>query len=333
MRNREFDISIIVPLYNEEDGMEMLLCRLDALLDHCLPAGLRIEIILVDDGSKDNTPLLIKLKAADHPAYRAVILSRNFGHQMAVSAGLTYASGTKAVFIIDGDLQDPPELLPAFYEKLCSGYDVVYGIRKKRKEPWYKPFSYAFFYRLLGKISTIQIPMDSGDFSLISRRVANLLVQMPEESRFLRGMRSWVGFKQAGITYEREGRHAGEPKYSFRKLWKLAKDGIFNFSEVPVALMQRTGLLAILLSITYFIYILFKKILYQSVPPGFTTLVFMIILFAGLQFIFLGILGEYVLRIFFQVKKRPHFIVKECTDSTASKTIEHHGKEKQEEER
>lgn len=303
-----YTISIIAPLYNESDGFNYLVNRIDAVVQE---SNMPIEVVLVDDGSSDNTAQLMQLHALENKNYNCVFLSRNFGHQTAVTAGISVARGSEALFIIDGDLQDPPELLISFYQKLKEGYDVVYAIRTKRKEGFFKKMAYASFYRFLQYISTTKIPLDSGDFSMISRRVANLMKQMPEESRFLRGMRTWVGFKQIGVEYERDERHSGTPKYTFKKLWQLAKNGIFNFSEAPIKLMKRIGYLAILCSLLFGGYAVYKKIAYNSVPEGYTSLFFGLILFSGIQFIFLGLLGEYVLRIFFQVKQRPLFIIKE----------------------
>jgi dolichol-phosphate mannosyltransferase len=220
-------------------------------------------------------------------------------------------NATEAVMIIDGDLQDPPELLHDFYAKYKKGYDVVYAVRTNRKENFIKKFSYRYFYKILRKISYSEIPLDSGDFSLISRRVVNKLNQMPEQSRFIRGMRGWLGYKQIGLEYERSARKNGESKYSLKKLIELALNGIFNFSEYPIKVLVRMGLIAVIISLIYLIYTLIMKFLFNDVPGGFTALLFVIILFGGIQLIALGVLGEYILRIFFQVKNRPLFVIKE----------------------
>jgi polyisoprenyl-phosphate glycosyltransferase len=272
---------------------------------------LSIEVVLVDDGSRDNTPVLMRQLALLDPRYHCVFLSRNHGHQLALTAGIASAQASEALFIIDGDLQDPPELLPEFYRELQAGNDVVYAVRRKRKENAFKKTGYYLFYRLLKSISYVDIPLDSGDFALISRRVADVLIQMPEESRYLRGMRSWVGFSQKGLEYERDERVAGESKYSFKLLFRLAYNGIFNFSEFPIKFMARTGAVAILISLLYFIIVVIKKFFFTEVIEGFTALLFVIILFSGVQLLALGIIGEYVLRIFFQAKGRPLFIIKE----------------------
>lgn len=301
-------ISIVAPLYNESESFPHLVQRLTQLMDS-LP--LRIEVVLIDDGSRDTTPLQMRQIALIDPRYHCVFLSRNHGHQLALTAGLAAARATEALFIIDGDLQDPPELLPDFYQKMQEGYDVVYAVRRKRKENFIKKTGYFLFYRLLKSISYVDIPLDSGDFALISRRVADVLNQMPEESRFLRGMRSWVGFKQTGFEYERSERVAGESKYSFKQLFRLAYNGIFNFSEFPIKFMTRAGGVAIGIALIYFVIVIVKKLFFAGIIEGFTALLFVIILFSGVQLMSLGIIGEYVLRIFFQSKGRPLYVVKE----------------------
>jgi glycosyltransferase involved in cell wall biosynthesis len=300
-------ISIIVPLYNEEIVFSVLIERIENLIRSF---SFPIEVVLIDDGSNDRTAVLMEELGKNKSGYHCIFLSRNFGHQIALSVGLKYANGHDGVMIIDGDLQDPPELLRDFYEMYKLGYDVVYAIRKSRKGNPLKKLMYASFYRLLKQIANIDIPLDCGDFSFISRRVVNILNDMPEESRFLRGIRSWVGFKQIGIEYHREGRLAGSSKYSLKKLFKLGLDGIYNFSEFPIKFISFIGISAIALSVIYFTVTLVKKIVYDLVPTGFTATVFLIIFFAGIQLVSINILGQYILRIFFQVKNRPLFIVK-----------------------
>ena len=301
-------ISILAPLYNEKDTFPLLVERLNKLMDS---SPIIIEVVLVDDGSRDNTAELMAALALADKRYHCVFLARNHGHQSAVTAGMAKASGTEGVFIIDGDLQDPPELLTEFYLYLQQGNDVVYAVRKKRKESWLKRTAYSSFYRLLKSISYIDIPLDSGDFSLVSRRVVDIMNKMPEESRYLRGMRTWVGFKQIGVEYERDGRVAGESKYSLKMLFRLAYNGIFNFSEAPIKFVSSMGVGTFAIASLYLLTVLFKRFFFKDyVPEGFTALLFVIILFAGVQLIALGIIGEYVLRIFFQVKKRPLFIIK-----------------------
>lgn len=303
---KEIQISIIVPVYNEEAVIPQLAARFTDLMSSRKEV---IEVVFINDGSNDNTAVQLFSICLHDPRFQCISFSRNFGHQVAISAGLQYVRATEAVFIIDGDLQDPPELFSVFYEKFKMGFDVVYGIRNKRKESGIKKFFYYSFYRILSKISTLHFPVDSGDFCLISSKVLNIMKQFPEESRFLRGIRSWVGFKQTGISYERDARVAGNSKYSYRKLLRLAMNGIYNFSELPVRFISLTGFFAILFSLIYFIITLINKFVYHTVPQGFTALLFSIILFSGVQLLSLGIIGEYVLRIFVQVKNRPLFII------------------------
>lgn len=300
-------ISLVIPIYNEE-------ILIDLLFQRCMAAMKKItedfEIICVDDGSKDQSlNKLINFHKSDN-RFKVISLSRNFGHQSAIFAGLNNCKGN-IIAIIDGDLQDPPELLKEFYKKINEGYDVVYAIRKKRKEGIFKKFAYWLYYRLLESVSNVKIPLDSGDFSMFRRIVLDEMLKMPEQSLFLRGIRSWIGFRQTGIAYERETRAAGEPKYSFRQLLQLAYNGLFSFSTFPVKIMTRLGMTVIIFSIIYIIILLIKRIFFGGVPEGFTTLIVVIILFSGVQLIALGLIGEYVLRIYDESRKRPLFIIKE----------------------
>jgi polyisoprenyl-phosphate glycosyltransferase len=301
-------INIVIPLYNESLVFQSLIDRIKLLMAN---NKLSIEVILIDDGSSDNTADLMTKLSKEDKRFQSVILSRNFGHQIALTAGMNYINASEAVFIIDGDLQDPPELLNDFYAKIKEGYDVVYAVRKKRKEHFFKRTAYKMFYKILKTISYIDIPLDSGDFSLVSVKVINQLNNMPEESRFIRGMRSWVGFKQIGLEYERAEREEGESKYTFGKLLKLALNGIFNFSEFPIKAITSLGIVTIFISMSYLLYTLYMKLMYDNIPPGFTSIVFLIILFGGINLLAIGVIGEYILRIFFQVKSRPLFIVKQ----------------------
>jgi glycosyltransferase involved in cell wall biosynthesis len=300
------DISIIVPLYNEEEVFEKLIQRLIVVINS---TDFNCEVILINDGSIDNTNKLIEDICVKDKRFTGILLSRNHGHQLAVSSGLTYARGMKGAMIIDGDLQDPPELVNAFYKLLLEGNDVIYAIRKNRKESIIKKLSYKLYYRLQKKISNFNIPIDSGDFSMLSRRVVDNINNMPEQSRYLRGMRAWVGFKQVGFEYDRDERVAGETKYSWKKLFELAFNGIFNFSDFPVKIITRLGFFTVLFSLIYFAYNIYRRFYYNDVPQGFTATILAIILFSGVQLISLGLIGEYVLRIYNQVRNRPLFIV------------------------
>ena len=308
-------VSIVVPLFNESETFPMLIQRLDALSSSL---KYKVEIVLVDDGSSDDTPFLMRQLALIDAKYHCIFLARNHGHQLALTSGLAFARASEAIMVIDGDLQDPPELLPKLYSYYLEGYDVVYAIRIKRKEGWLKRTAYHAFYRILSKISYIDIPLDSGDFSLMSRRVVDVLNRMPEESRYIRGMRTWIGFQQIGVEYEREERFAGDSKYSFKRLLKLAFNGIFNFSEFPIKFITTLGLISFTSAIIYLITVIIKKYFLGTVPLGFTALLFTIILFNGVILLSIGILGEYIIRIFFQVKGRPKFIIKERIEQKES---------------
>jgi dolichol-phosphate mannosyltransferase len=303
---KPIDISIVVPLYNEEAVFNQLIQRLTDVIDE---VKFSCEVILINDGSSDSTDQLIEEICTKDERFKGVLLSRNHGHQLAVSAGLAYVRAKKGAMIIDGDLQDPPELITEFYTLLINGYDVVYAIRKNRKESFFKKLAYSAYYRLQKKISNFNIPIDSGDFSMLSRRVVDNLNLMPEKSRYLRGMRAWVGFKQIGFEYDRDERQAGETKYSWSKLFELAFNGIFNFSDFPIKFITRLGFLTILFSLIYFGYNVFRKVVYNDVPKGFTATILAIILFSGVQLISLGLIGEYVLRIYNQVRNRPLFVI------------------------
>lgn len=302
------DISIVIPLYNEEDSFEMLTTRILSLTNQY---PLKFEIILVDDGSLDRTAEKMKTLALEDPRVHAVFLSRNFGQQPALAAGLRFVNASKAVMILDGDLQDPPELFGEFYQRFLEGFEVVYAIRKSRKSSLMLKIGYLLFYRIMQKFSYIHIPIDSGDFSLMSRRVVNHINAMPEESRFNRGLRAWVGFKQVGIPIDRPEREYGRSKYNLLSLISLAMNGIFNFSKYPIRFTMMLGITSMTIAAIYFLITLFRKLFIGDVPSGFTALLFMIIFFGGIQLIAIGTIGEYILRIFFQVKNRPLYIVRE----------------------
>jgi len=306
MNNPEY--SFVVPLYNEQENFRDLVARLNTVISS---NALSAEVVLIDDGSRDNTPLLMHDIALSDDRYHCVFLSRNHGHQLALSAGLKYARGTKAVLVIDGDLQDPPELITDFIQEMQAGYDVVYGVRKKRKEGIFKRSMYWIYYRLMKNIANIDLPLDSGDFALISRRVLNLMNAMPEKNRYLRGMRTWTGFRQKGFEYERSERNAGTTKYTLRKLFQLAWSGLYNFSDLPIRIMTYTGGLAIAASLIYLLTVLYKKYFEPTgeVPTGFTATIIAIIFFGGIQLMAFGIIGQYVLRIYREVQQRPLFII------------------------
>ena len=304
--NDNIDISIIVPLYNEELVFNKLIDRLESVINK---TQFNCEVILINDGSSDETEKLIERICKTDIRFTGILLSRNHGHQLAVSAGLAQVRGKKGAMIIDGDLQDPPELVNDFYQLLLEGNDVIYAVRKNRKESFLKKLAYKVYYRLQKKISNFNIPIDSGDFSMLSKRVVDNMNNMPEQSRYLRGMRAWVGFKQIGFEYNRDERQAGETKYSWSKLFELAFNGIFNFSDFPVRFITRLGFFTVFFSLLYFSYNIYRRIYYNDVPQGFTATILAIILFSGVQLISLGLIGEYVLRIYNQVRNRPLFVI------------------------
>lgn len=299
-------VSVAVPLYNEEDGITELLWRVGAVLDG-LPGGPH-EIVLVDDGSTDRTPALLEEAAARDERLVVVSLSRNFGHQAALSAALDYVTGDVTV-LMDGDLQDPPELIPEFLARHTEGYDVVYARRTRRKEVWWLRASYFLFYRMMRWLSNVDVPVDAGDFGLLSRRVVDELRRAPERQRFLRGLRSWVGFRQIGIPVERPERSAGQSKYSLRRLLGLAFDGVFAFSIVPIRAAALFGAVAVGLSGVFALYALFAKLALHRSPQGFTSLILVLTFLSGVNLFFLGVVGEYVGRVYEEVKRRPLYVV------------------------
>lgn len=301
-------VSIIVPLYNEEEVFSYLESRLKEVLD---AVEFDVECILIDDGSSDDTRTLMSGLASADSRFKALILSKNHGHQLAISAGMAYAQATDAIMVIDGDLQDPPELLSEWYRMIASHEcDVVYGVRKMRDdEGWFKKYTSLLFYRLLNKLTSEPIPLDSGDFCMMSRRVVDILTHMPERYRFIRGMRALIGFNQIAYPYEREKRVAGETKYSLKKMLRLAMDAVYGFSETPYKIMMGVGFSMIFLSVLYFLFSIVKAILFDTVVSGFLGLLLVIIIIGGINLIGLGVLGGYMIRNFFQMKGRPLFIV------------------------
>jgi dolichol-phosphate mannosyltransferase len=299
-------ISVAIPLHNEESGVAELLRRLGAVLDG-IPGGPH-EIVLVDDGSRDGTLALLEEAARRDGRLVVVSLSRNFGHQAALSAALDFVSGD-VIVAMDGDLQDRPEAIPALLAKHREGYDVVYARRVKRKESWMLRLSYFVFYRLLASLADTRIPLDAGDFALMTRRVVEQMRAAPEHHRYLRGLRSWVGFRQTGLVVERDERFAGTTQYGPLKLLKLASDGLFSFSVVPLRAAMIVGLVAILVSTGFSIFTLYAKLFLHRAPAGFTSLMLFMSFFGGVQLFFLGVIGEYVGRIYQETKRRPLYVV------------------------
>jgi dolichol-phosphate mannosyltransferase len=318
-----FRLSIAVPVRNEETVLPELLRRTRAVLEGI--GGGPHQLLFVDDGSSDRTLELLEEAARRDRRLMVVSLSRNFGHQAALTAALDYVSGD-AVVLMDGDLQDLPEAIPLFVDRYREGYDVVYATRAARKEGWYLRLCYFLFYRLQTLLSETRLPLDAGDFGLMSRRVVEQLRHMPEHHRYLRGLRSWVGFRQIGIPVERAERYSGRSKYGMLKLLKLASDGIFAFSIVPLRAAALLGALAISLSGLFAFYSLIAKIFLSQSPRGFTALVFLITFLSGVLLLFLGIIGEYVGRIYEEIKGRPLYVVNRIIDYAPSPTMDQDAK-------
>lgn len=301
-------LSVIVPCANEEEVLRETSRRLTEALEQI---GLDFEIIYVDDGSTDSTPdLLRELCAADH-RMRLVRLSRNFGHQIAITAGLEHASGDAAV-IIDADLQDPPELIAEFVERWQEGYDVAYGVRSEREgETAFKLWTAKVFYRFMNRLSDTRIPLDTGDFRLMDRAVVDALLAMPERDRFVRGMVSWIGFSQIAVPYRRAPRLAGVTKYPLMKMLRFAVDGILSFSTVPLRLATWIGMAASGLAVIGILYALASRLFAHGWVKGWTSILIAVLFIGGVQLVCLGVMGEYIGRIYGESKRRPLYLVRE----------------------
>lgn len=302
----DFRLSVAIPVYNEEDGLPELLRRVGAVLDG-VPGGPH-EMVLVDDGSRDRTLAMLVDAAARDPRLVVVALSRNFGHQAALTAAMDHVTGDATV-LMDGDLQDAPEAIPQFLEHFHDGYDVVYARRVRRKEGPLLRFAYYVFYRFAARMADTPLPVDAGDFGLLSRRVVDQLRGAPERHRYLRGLRSWVGFRQIGVDVEREERFAGRSKYSASKLLRLALDGIFAFSTLPLRAAAMLGAMTVVLTSAFALYSLYAKFFLGRSPQGFTAIILIVSFLSGVHLIFLGVIGEYVGRIYEEVKRRPPYVV------------------------
>ena len=310
-------LSIVMPAHNEQEVIADTCRRTIAACEALAWRGLGFEIVFVNDGSRDRTPELLDELAAADPRVRAVHLTRNFGHQPAVSAGLTVARGD-VVAIMDADLQDPPEVLGTLLDQWDAGYQVVYAVRKKRKEGPFKRFAYWAFYRLLASISDIDMPLDSGDFCLMDRSAVDLLNSLPEKQRFVRGLRTWIGLKQIGVEYERSARAAGTPSYTFKSLLKLATDGLVSFSVLPLRFTTRLGLFGVVASILLGLWVVLATLLDIETPRGWASLACLVLLMSSIQLISLGIIGEYLARVFLEVKGRPTFLIARITQAASS---------------
>ncbi|MEH2375508.1 glycosyltransferase family 2 protein [Nostoc sp.] len=309
INNDNVEISVVVPMYNEEPNIDYLLERLVSVL---VRLKMKYEIVCVNDGSKDNTLKCLVEHHYRNSAIKVVNLSRNFGKEIALTAGIDYTTGA-AVVPIDADLQDPPELIEELIVKWREGYDVVCATRRSRQgENWIKRFTAAAFYQTIGKLSNVPIPPNTGDFRLLDRRVVNALKQMPERNRFMKGLFAWVGFQQTSIIYDRPQRYQGTTKWNYWKLWNFAIDGIAGFSLIPLKVWGYLGLVISLISFLYASFLVIRTLLFGIDIPGYASLMVAILFLGGVQLLSLGIIGEYIGRIYDEVKGRPLYLVRDC---------------------
>tara|TARA_X000000368_G_C22965524_1_gene682980 strand:+ start:43 stop:978 length:936 start_codon:yes stop_codon:yes gene_type:complete len=304
-------LSVVIPVFNEEESINETINRLLCLEDSCKSKNLEIELLFINDGSQDNSLKILKEHASLNSAIKIISFSRNFGHQIAITAGTDLAKGDY-IAVIDADLQDPPELILDMYEKCKEGYEVVYGKRKSRAgETIFKKLTASFFYKFLNYMSETDIPKDTGDFRIMSRKVADSLKIMREKHRFMRGMIPWMGFKEVALEYDRSERFAGETKYPLKKMFKFAVNAILSFSSKPLTLAIRLGGFITTLGFIGGIYMLYLKLFTTYPIPGITSILLTIIIFSGLQIILIGLIGEYIARIFEEVKNRPLYFIDE----------------------
>ena len=311
-------VSVVVPFHDEQENVRALHDRLRAVLDG---AGLSWELVCVNDGSQDGTlPALIRL-AGEDARVRVFDLSRNFGKEAALTAGLDQARGSVAI-PLDADLQDPPELIPALIAKWREGFDVVNAVREAREgEGWLKQTSARWFYRVMNRLSAIEIPRDTGDFRLLSRTALDALRQMPERRRFMKGMFVWVGFPTASVTYRRAGRHAGRSSWNYWRLWNFALEGITSFSQVPLRIASYVGLAVALLSLLYALFLILRTLVAGNAVSGYPSLMVAILFLGGVQLLALGVIGEYIGRIYEETKQRPLYIIRRRWTGEATENV------------
>lgn len=303
------EISVVVPLYNEAPNIDQLFKRLLSVLDRL---NLTYEIICIDDGSRDNTLTNLIDYHQRYPEIKVIELSRNFGKEIALTAGLDYARG-KAVIPIDGDLQDPPELIGELIAKWREGYDVVYAKRRSRQgESWLKRFTADMFYRVISKMSRVPIPRNTGDFRLLDQRVVMAVKKIPERTRFMKGLFAWVGYKETAIFYDRPPRYQGQTKWNYWKLWNFAIDGITSFSMVPLKVWSYVGVLLSLFAFFYGLFLIVWTLVSGVDVPGYPSLMVTVLFLGGIQLISLGVIGEYLGRVYEEVKERPLYLVRDC---------------------
>lgn len=302
------ELSVIIPIYNEESNINVIYDRLSSVL---VSMNLSYELLFINDGSSDHSGEMIKKLAAKDSHVKFINFSRNFGHQVAVSAGLDNVSADACV-LIDADLQDPPELIEQLYNKYKEGYEVVYAKRKSRKgESVLKKITAKWFYRILSKITSIDIPLDTGDFRIIDRKVIDILNNMPEQQKFLRGQIAWIGFKQTFVEYDRDERHGGETKYTIGRILHLALDGITSFSNLPLRIATVGGFIVSGITVIIMFYALYSRFISKDYVPGWASLILVVLFLGSIQLIGIGIIGEYISRIGNNIRKRPLYIVDE----------------------
>ncbi|QCJ44142.1 glycosyltransferase family 2 protein [Bacillus sp. S3] len=318
-------ISIVVPMYFEEEVARECYNRLKKVMEDY---KINYEFVFINDGSTDKTMDILREISSGNHRSKVIDFARNFGHQNAVTAGIDHASGD-AIVIIDADLQDPPELIPQLIDKWKEGYEVVYAKRKARKgETFFKLLTAKVFYRFLNYMSDIEIPKDTGDFRIIDRKVADVFKNMTERNRFIRGMMSWVGFRQTYVEYERDERFAGETKYPFRKMIKFASDGIIAFSSKPLRIVTGFGFFTVLISIGLLLYTIIVKLIGYQIEAGWASIMVAVSFFSGIQLLGLGIIGQYIARIYDESKNRPIYIVKETLNMDELSDYQEKGNEK-----
>jgi dolichol-phosphate mannosyltransferase len=309
------ELSIVIPVFNEEKNLPSLYTRLKQALE-AIPG--QHELIFVNDGSSDGSLQHIRQLADSDKSVKYIDFSRNFGHQVAVSAGIDHCTG-EAVVIIDADLQDPPELIPSLWHKMKEGYEVVYARRKKRAgEGAMKKLTAKLFYRSLARITNIDIPLDTGDFRIMSRKIVQVLQQMPEQHKFLRAQIAWAGFAQTSIEYDRDPRNAGASGYTYRKMIRLALDGITGFSNLPLKMATIAGFLVSGITFLVSLYALYSRFVSKDYVPGWTSLILAVLFIGGVQLISIGIIGEYISRISTNVRKRPLYVIQEKNTDASS---------------
>lgn len=304
-------LSVALPCFNERDILESLQARLEAVLQRC--AGSDYEIVYVDDASTDGSAELLDCLATRDPHVRVFHLSRNFGHQAALRAGLERARG-RAVVLMDCDLQDPPEVIESFLDHWRDGCEVVFGVRRRRKEALPKRVAYSLFYRSLRAIATVDVPLDAGDFCLMDRAVVDAVVSCPERQPFLRGLRSWVGYRQVGVEYERERRYAGDPKYTLRALVRLALAGYLGFSVAPLRIAVLLGLATSSLGFALAVWAVATRLFGIAAPWGWASTIAVTLFLGGVQLFVLGVIGEYLGRVYDETRRRPTYIVRRPSD-------------------